>query len=293
MIPGEFTQLTGRAGRRGIDEVGHGVVLHSPYLPFERAVSVAELGSHPLRSSFRPTYNMAVNLVANYSRRQAERLLEASFAQFRRRGARVVRRSPGLDRPVGLVTLFHRARNLLEERGYLDGWNLLPPGQALRNVYSEMDFLLVEAVQAVVFSDVSPPELAALVSVFVYEPRREAETGGEWPSQTLEERWALLAGLWERHTAAEKAHGLAATRPPQPGFALPAYAWTQLRDLEELMEESSLVPGDFVRTSRQLLDVMRQLRDAALALGIGGLDRTAAQVLAAVDRGVVAAGGAV
>lgn len=293
MLPGEFTQLTGRAGRRGIDEVGHGVVLHSPYLPFERAASIAELGSHPLRSSFRPTYNMAVNLVANYSRRQAERLLEASFAQFRRRGARVVRRSPGLDRPAGLVTLFHRARNLLEERGYLDGWNLLPPGQALRNVYSEMDFLLVEAVQAGVFSDLSPPELAALVSVFVYEPRREAETGGEWPTQTLEERWSLLEGLWERHTAAEKAHRLAATRPPQPGFALPAYAWAQLRDLEELMEDSPLVPGDFVRTSRQLLDVMRQLRDAARALGIAGLDRTAAQVLAAVDRGVVAAGGAV
>ena len=59
------------------------------------------------------------------------------------------------------------------------------------------------------------------------------------------------------------------------------------------MEDYSLVPGDFVRTFRQLLDVMRQLRDAAQALGIDGLDRTAAQVLAAVDRGVVAAGGAV
>ena len=293
MLPGEFTQLTGRAGRRGIDEVGHGVVLHSPHLPFERAASIAELGSHPLRSSFRPTYNMAVNLVANYSRRQAERLLEASFAQFRRRGARVVRRSPGLDRPVGLVTLFHRARNLLEERGYLDGWSLLPPGQALRNVYSEMDFLLVEAVQAGVVSDVSAPELAALVSVFVYEPRRDAETAAEWPTQTLERRWSLLAGLWKQHTAAEQEHGLAATRPPQPGFAQPAYAWAQFRDLEDLMEDYSLVPGDFVRTFRQLLDVMRQLRDAAQALGIEGLDRTAAQVLAAVDRGVVAAGGAV
>lgn len=296
MLPGEFTQLTGRAGRRGIDEVGHGVVLHSPYVPFERAASIAHLGSHPLRSKFRPTYNMAVNLVANYPRRQAERLLEASFAQFRLRGARVVRSSPGLERPGGsggLVGFFHRTRSLLEERGYLDGWNLLPPGQALRRVYNEMDFLLVEAVQAGVFEDVSPPELAALASTFVYEPRRDAEPGGDWPSETLEQRWGLLVNLWERHTAAEQAHGLAATRPPQPGFGPLAYAWAQLRDLEELLEDTSLDPGDFVRTSRQIMDVLRQLRDAAGALGVGGLDRTASQALAAVDRGVVTAGGAV
>lgn len=296
MLPGEFTQLTGRAGRRGIDEVGHGVVLHSPYVPFERAAAIAHLGSHPLRSNFRPTYNMAVNLVANYPRRQAERLLEASFAQFRLRGARVVRSSPGLERSGAsgdLVGFFHRTRNLLEERGYLDGWNLLPPGQALRNVYNEMDFLLVEAVQAGVFEDVSPPELAALVSTFVYEPRRDAEPGGDWPSETLEQRWSLLVGLWERHTAAEQAHGLAATRPPQPGFGPLAYAWAQLRDLEELLEGTSLDPGDFVRTSRQIMDVLRQLRDAAGALGIDGLDRTASRALGAVDRGVVTAGGAV
>ena len=89
MLPGEFTQLTGRAGRRGIDTVGHGVVLHSPHVAFERMVSIADIGSHPLRSSFRPTYNMVVNLMANYPRRQAEQLLKASFAEFqRRRGGR-------------------------------------------------------------------------------------------------------------------------------------------------------------------------------------------------------------
>ncbi len=60
------------------------VVLHSPYVPFERVAAIAGAGSHPLRSSFRPTYNMAVNLIANYPRHQAEDLLRASFAQFQR-----------------------------------------------------------------------------------------------------------------------------------------------------------------------------------------------------------------
>ncbi len=82
--PGEFTQLTGRAGRRGIDTSGTAVVLHSPYLEFERVAGIAGRGSHPLRSSFRPTYNMAVNLISRYDRQKAEELLAESFAEFAR-----------------------------------------------------------------------------------------------------------------------------------------------------------------------------------------------------------------
>jgi ATP-dependent RNA helicase HelY len=83
--PGDYTQLTGRAGRRGIDVAGTAVILHSPYVDFQRAAGIAAQGSHPLESSFRPTYNMAVNLVALYDRPTAEALLDASFAGFRER----------------------------------------------------------------------------------------------------------------------------------------------------------------------------------------------------------------
>jgi ATP-dependent RNA helicase HelY len=82
--PGDFTQLTGRSGRRGIDTEGTAVVLHSEYLEFERVAGIAARGSHPLRSSFRPTYNMAVNLVARYDQPTAEHLLASSFAEFDR-----------------------------------------------------------------------------------------------------------------------------------------------------------------------------------------------------------------
>src|SRR5690606_40314609 len=74
------------AGRRGIDVEGFGVVLHSPFVSFNEVTAVASLGAHELRSSFRPTYNMTANLIANYSREEAERLLEASFAAFQRVG---------------------------------------------------------------------------------------------------------------------------------------------------------------------------------------------------------------
>lgn len=82
VTPGEYTQLTGRAGRRGIDVEGHAVVLWQPGLDAEGVAGLASTRTYPLRSSFRPTYNMAVNLVAQVGRARAREVLETSFAQF-------------------------------------------------------------------------------------------------------------------------------------------------------------------------------------------------------------------
>jgi len=82
VTPGEFTQLTGRAGRRGIDVEGHAVVLWQPGLDPTAVAGLASTRTYPLRSSFRPSYNMAVNLVGAVGRERARELLESSFAQF-------------------------------------------------------------------------------------------------------------------------------------------------------------------------------------------------------------------
>jgi len=82
VTPGEYTQLTGRAGRRGIDVEGHAVVLWNPEVDPHAVAGLASTRTFPLRSSFRPTYNMVVNLVDAMGRRAARALLEQSFAQF-------------------------------------------------------------------------------------------------------------------------------------------------------------------------------------------------------------------
>ncbi len=82
LTPGEYTQLTGRAGRRGIDIEGHAVVQWSPGVSPQAVAGLASTRTYPLRSSFAPTYNMAVNLLARLSFEQARQLLETSFAQF-------------------------------------------------------------------------------------------------------------------------------------------------------------------------------------------------------------------
>ncbi len=82
VTPGEYTQLTGRAGRRGIDVEGHAVVLWQNGLDPDAVAGLASTRTYPLRSSFRPTYNMAVNLVGQVGRARARDILETSFAQF-------------------------------------------------------------------------------------------------------------------------------------------------------------------------------------------------------------------
>jgi ATP-dependent RNA helicase HelY len=108
VTPGEYTQLTGRAGRRGIDIEGHAVVLWQPGLDPRQVAGLASTRTYPLRSSFRPSYNMAVNLVGTVGREPARALLESSFAQFQ-----ADRSVVGLARQV--------SRNLEGLEGYQEG----------------------------------------------------------------------------------------------------------------------------------------------------------------------------
>ncbi|MEO7268952.1 MAG: DEAD/DEAH box helicase [Knoellia sp.] len=107
ITPAEYTQLTGRAGRRGIDIEGHAVVQWSRGLDPLAVGGLASTRTYPLRSSFKPTYNMAVNLVAQVGRQVARDILETSFAQFQ------------ADRAVvGLATKVRRNDEALE--GYAE-----------------------------------------------------------------------------------------------------------------------------------------------------------------------------
>ncbi|MEI8056792.1 MAG: DEAD/DEAH box helicase [Actinomycetes bacterium] len=105
ITPGEYTQLTGRAGRRGIDIEGNAIVVwHHGFDP-EALAGLASTRTYPLRSSFKPSYNMAVNLVGSVGHHAARELLETSFAQFQS------------DRAV-----VGMARQVRKQEGALDGY---------------------------------------------------------------------------------------------------------------------------------------------------------------------------
>jgi ATP-dependent RNA helicase HelY len=449
----EYTQLTGRAGRRGIDDVGYGVVLHSPWVRFDRVADLVGTGASPLVSSFRPTYNMAVNLIANYERARAEELLSASFAQFQRsaadarategiellraeleearravacefgdvwewlaqRGsgddgsALVDRLRPGdvIDVPKGprpgrymvlrrqtdgpprldvlsasgkvaklppdavvdgseklgwitwkgpyrprdkrfiqqctqrlksftprmheplvgvddtalphpvddcpdreeharaaaavvrlerkledaglpatgsLVAEFDAVLAVLGARGYVDGWSVLPAGERLRRIYSERDLLVAETIADGALDGLGPGDLAAVLSGFVFDPRGDAMAPA-LPTATSADAATRVVTVWSSLQSDERKARLTETRPPEFGFAAVAYAWALGADLDELSDANPMSIGDFVRVARQLLDLLRQVRDVAPELA-----PVARDAIRGIDRGIVALG---
>jgi ATP-dependent RNA helicase HelY len=194
---------------------------------------------------------------------------------------RTLRRSSGF----GLVEEFKAIQELLTNLDYMDGWALTSRGTRLRRIYNESDLLVTEALERGLLYGLDLAELVGLVSVFVYEPRTDQVSSPDWPTELLDDRWAGVEELWRELNALEGEYRLTPMRRPDPGFGRVAYEWAGETAFEDLTSRG-MAPGDFVRVSRQLADLLRQLRDAAPEMA-----DEASDALRAVDRGVVAAQG--
>jgi ATP-dependent RNA helicase HelY len=498
LTPGEYTQLTGRAGRRGIDVEGHAVVLWGPDIDPRHVAGLASTRTYPLRSSFRPSYNMAVNLVGTVGADKSRDLLESSFAQFqadrsvvglarqvqrnlevmqsysndaachhgdfdvyfairvaiadreralarqgatqrraaavsslerlrvgdvirvpqgRRAGLAVVlepgaggfgeprplvltqdrwagristadfagpvdvldrirvpkhfnHRSPaarrdlaaqvsatGLDRhgsagrrrgraaPAGedpeiallkvqlrqhpchacpdredharwaerrwrlqrdtealrekvtgrtgsLARTFDQVCAILADRGYLSpGGEVTEAGRMLGRIWTEADLLVAECLRHGVWEGLAPDELAAAVSMVLYESRREGDERASVPKGPTADAVDACQQLWAEIEAEEAKHGLSLTREPDTGFVWPMYRWARGEPLAKVLAsghnyDTDMPAGDFVRWARQVLDLLGQLKDAPAAPP--AVRETARKAIAAVNRGVLA-----
>ena len=490
LTPGQYTQLTGRAGRRGIDDHGNAIILWSPFVTFEQVATLVSSRTFELTSAFRPNYNMAANLVRRYPPDEAHRLLNLSFAQYqadrsvvrlerrlarrtddlreleaagtcergdvahyvrlveKERGGRTatggsravldalqrikpgdivwmhggktagpavvlsvaqrkggamrlrlltrrrrvinagaadfdepptaighielpmpfaphnagfqrqvaarldradvarpgrarqndvtandptandptandamtsenhpVHRCPDRDSHVraarralrarrdvadlerqirghaeSLARQFDRVLQLLEAWGYLDGWSLTRRGEQLVRIFHESDLLVAEALETGLFDDLPPESVAGLASCFTYEHRSSAPAPEPWfPNPGARHRLEQVGQLADELTADERRLGLPSTRELDPGFFAVAYAWCAGEDLDEVLSDDEISGGDFVRNMRQLLDLLRQIGDAAPQPATASAARAAADAL---FRGVVAASSA-
>ncbi len=295
LTPGEYTQLTGRAGRRGIDEVGYAVVLASQFHSFDDVARLAGAPGRSLRSSFRPTYNLAVSLVRRFDRTEAHRMVTSSFAQYLS------------DEDLG--GQLDAVLDILSERGYVRGWQVTPKGEMLAGLYHEADLLIAEALGAGLLDGLDPASLAAVVSSFSYEARREREAARPAPAGAIAARVDEIAAMSLSLGDSERARGLPVTRGVEPGFALLTRNWARGRDLRQVLEgrgtakpasggrrrggdrprqatRQVMTGGDFVRNTKQVIDLLRQL---ALVAPEEGTRIAASSGASRLLRGVVAA----
>ncbi len=275
LTAGEYQQLTGRAGRRGIDTVGHAFILWSHATTFATVAATASAPPPDLTSSFHPTYNLAVNLVRRWDREEAHSLLAASYGQWQ---------AP--PDSVSLPAQLDRRLAVLESRGYIDGWRITGAGSVLAGIYHESDLLVSEALNAGIFDGLEPALLAGVVSGLTFEARR-AEEDPDGPRQRLvAERLSALEAMAGDLRAEERRHGLRRTRRPDPGLARSVVAWAQGGLLSSVLRHNDVAPGDFVRNIRQLVDLVRQLAQVAPDPGTA---EAANLAVALLRRGVVAA----
>ncbi len=298
LTSGEYLQLTGRAGRRGLDEEGHAVVAWSREITFAEAARVAAAAPPDLRSAFRPTYNLAVNLAGRFDRVTAGEVLRRSFAQWQ------------AQRPDLLLDQLEHRAAVLEELGYLDGWALTASGRGLARIYHEADLLIAEALRTEVLRGAEPSVLAGVLSAVVFEPRRARRAPGHHPhrrgarrgpvqdrlggsrSADLAGRCADLAALAERIRVTEETHLVARTRQPAPGLSTAVTSWARGASLSTALavaarDVGELAPGDFVRTTKSVADLAQQVSHTAEDTAVAAAARQAVdQLLRGVCAGV-------
>ncbi len=213
-----------------------------------------------------------------------------------RQAAKARRQIDELKREVrgntgSLARTFDKVLDLLERWRYLDGWALTSRGEQLARIYHERDLLLAEGLHSRVFDDLDAPALAALVSCLTYEHRsKEPAPPPRFPARGVQEGFERLGEIATTLARDELALGLPPTRMPDPGFVAHAHAWAAGDDLAVVLRHEDLSGGDFVRNVRQLIDLLRQVADAASSADTRREARRAAEQL---FRGVVAASAAI
>jgi ATP-dependent RNA helicase HelY len=301
LTSGEFSQMTGRAGRRGLDDEGHAIVCFATDVALHDVGRVALAPPSDLHSSFRPTYNFTANLINHFDFETALEVVQRSFAQFE-----TDRRPAGTKRTLGdqMIARHH----VLEELGYAQQWTLNQQGQLLRSIYHECDLLVAESISAGVFEGLEPAQLAGLLSCFVFESKRTSRTQnaarqvttkkrksfndrlGQERRGNMSERMIELRTIATTIREVEDRFAVPHAKEPDGKFATTIAAWARGASLSTVLDLADVEigqtsPGDFVRNAKQVADLCEQLSRMRHLTGVADV---ASEARDAVLRSVVA-----
>jgi ATP-dependent RNA helicase HelY len=219
-------------------------------------------------------------------------------ARWAERYHRLTRDTRQLERRIEgrtntIARTFDRIVALLTELDYLRGDEVTEHGRRLARLYGELDLLASECLREGVWEGLGPAELAACVSALVFESRQSDDAVvPKTPSGSAKAALGDMVRIWGRLDALEEdlkisqAEGVG-QREPDLGFAWAAYSWASGRGLDEVLREAEMPAGDFVRWSKQVIDVLGQIA-AAPASSDSTVAKNARRAIEAIRRGVVA-----
>ena len=194
------------------------------------------------------------------------------------------------SRTGAVARVFDRVSDVLLQREYLvreDGAvSLTSAGRSLKRIYGDRDLLVAECLRLGAWNDLDVASLAAMAAAMVYEPRREE---GETDERSLPRGNFLTAldrteRLWAELDDLEREHRLPGSNPVSTGLSMAMYGWARGRHLGDVLVDTEMAAGDFVRWCKQTIDLLDQLS----IVGDGEVGRTARSAIDAVRRGIVA-----
>lgn len=298
LTPGRRIEVYGMPDFDVAPEVTGTVELPSPYLPDDpdfRAQVAARLARVRRRDSRGKRATETEDVVDHPVARCADLDLHLRALD---RVARLEREVADIDGRIAAQTgtlgvQFERVLDVLDTWGYVDGWSVTDRGALLAGVYHESDLVVAESIASGCFDGLDAPELAAVASVLVYEHRAPGlAPSAVYPSRRVQERAQQIDAIVRRVQLSEEQAGLPLSRLVDHGFVHMAHEWCAGGGLADLLDDGrlELTGGDFVRTIRQLIDLVRQVGQLA---PLAETRTTARRAVGALERGVVSASAAV
>ncbi|RYE74229.1 MAG: RNA helicase, partial [Myxococcales bacterium] len=179
---------------------------------------------------------------------------------------------------------FDRICDVLTSLDYLDGDDVSPRGQGLMRIYNDSDLVAAEALRLGLWDDLSPSQLASVLSALVFESRRTDGDSPRIPGGKIHEVLNEQVRLTNQLVLLERDHKLDQLRDPDLGFCFAALRWAEGDELDDVLDLTGMAAGDFVRTVKQLIDFTEQVASAA---GNSSLRTTARSAAESMRRGVV------
>src|SRR2546427_2626321 len=300
LTPNEYRQLTGRAGRRGMDVHGAAIIPYSPWEPFESSFQRITGELLPVTSSFIIRYNSVLNLwrpgdiqylrrICASSLREYQRYLEWERRELARLEKLEMRYHKGRKQSKKQARAIEGATQALEKRrqsigayplsragaAELDGTifalralgyigqddRLTIKGHLLRGIFHPSGVLIIELMMAGALDQLTPGELAEVCSWFTFDNDRRLNNRDVLNTNLKRVRGELWRIEQHVHGIEERA-SINFTPGIVPDFHGVALAWSRGMSLGGLLRRVDLAEGDLLMLLNQTIDLLQQVQSA-------------------------------
>jgi ATP-dependent RNA helicase HelY len=209
-------------------------------------------------------------------------------SRFAEKAGRLNRENDGLrtrvqSRTHVIAKTFDQICQVLTHLGYIEGEKPTAQGKILTKIYAESDLLLTEAIRRGILDELNAPELLSVVSTMIFESRNADNVAPKMPSPRVSSALADVISIWAELEELETEYGVKTQRQPDAGFCWVSYRWANGNSLQNVLKGTDMSVGDFVRSTKQLSDLLNQIAAASEKLRPVCKD-----AVKRIDRGVVA-----